>query len=684
MHRAAAATVALVLAASAGSVPEPLSGTAHGIDLTGIDHAVQPGMDFFRYANGNWLKKTQIPADRSNTGNVPVLVELTGARVRALIEGAEKASGAESPESRQIGDYYASFMDASAIESKGLQPLAPALKRIAGIEDRTALSRALGASVRSDVDLLNNTNLHTENLFGLWVAGDLSAPTHYAAFLVQGGLEMPDRDYYLDPAASMVAIRTQFLAHIERVLKLAGMSDPHARAARIMELEHAIAAVHESRETSENVLKGNNHWRRQDFQARAPGIDWGAFYGGAQLGAQNEFIVWQPGAVTGISSLVAREPLDAWKDFLTFHAIEHAAPYLPNAFVDENFDFHGKVLAGTPLLRERWKRGVDATNAALGEAVGKLYVERYFPASEKARAQAMVKSLVTIFGQRIDQLDWMSAQTKIKAKEKLTTLIVGVGYPDKWRDYSDLKVVRGDAFGNADRAEAFDYQTKLAKLGKTVDRTEWVMTPQTVNAVNLPVMNALNFPAGMLQPPFFDPDRPEVMDYGAMGAIMGHEISHSFDDEGALFDASGQLHNWWTKEDFAHFQASAALLVAQFSAYRPFPDLAVNGKQTLSENIADVAGLMVAYDAYRLALAGKGASTVESLTPDQQFFISFAQSWRQKIREPALRQRIITDGHAPAEYRADTARNLDSWYSAFAVKPGQALYLAPQDRVHMW
>ncbi len=684
-HRSSAAVIALLFAASAGSVPEPPAGTAHGIDFAGIDSAVQPGVDFFRYANGTWLQKAQIPADRSTYGNAAVLVELTNDRVRALVEGAQKTSGAQTADTtRQIGDYYASFMDEPGIESKGLEPLAPALKRIAEITDRTALSRVLGASVRTDVDLLNNTNLHTDNLFGLWVAGDLSAPTRYAAFLVQGGLEMPDRDYYLDPSASMAAIRAQFLAHIERVLKLAAVSDAHARAARIMELEHAIAAVHESRETSENVLKGNNHWRRQDFQAQAPGLDWPAFFNGAQLGALNEFIVWQPRAVTGIAALVAKEPLDTWRDLLVFHAVEHAAPYLPKAFVDENFAFHGKVLAGTPALRDRWKRGVDVTNEVLGEAVGKLYVERYFPAREKARAQAMVKNLVTIFGQRIDHLDWMSAQTKIKAKEKLATLIVGVGYPDKWRDYSGLKVVRGDALGNAERAEAFDYQRNLAKLGKTVDRAEWVMTPQTVNAVNLPVMNALNFPAAMLQPPYFDPNRPEVMDYGAMGAIMGHEISHSFDDEGALFDARGELHNWWSKEDFAHFQASAALLVAQFNGYRPFPDLAVNGKQTLSENIADVAGLAVTYDAYRLALPGKAAPTVGNLTPDQQFFISFAQSWRQKIREPALRQRIITDGHAPAEYRADTVRNLDSWYSAFAVKPGQALYLAPQDRVHMW
>jgi predicted metalloendopeptidase len=388
--------------------------------------------------------------------------------------------------------------------------------------------------------------------------------------------------------------------------------------------------------------------------------------------------------VTGISALVANQPLATWKDYLAFHAIERAADYLPKAFVEEHFAFHGHVLAGTPALRERWKRGVDATSAALGEAVGKLYVDHYFSPAEKARAEAMVRNLVAAFGQRIDNLDWMAAQTKVKAKEKLATLKVGVGYPDKWRDYSGLKIVRDDALGNFERSEQFEDQRNLAKLGKPVDRSEWAMTPQLVNAVNLPVMNALNFPAAILQPPYFDPERPAVMDYGAIGAIIGHEISHSFDDQGALFDASGRLHNWWTPQDLAHFKASAARLVAQYNAYRPFPDLAVNGKQTLSENIADVAGLTVSYDAYRLAMNGKTAPVTQGFTPDQQFFVSFAQSWREKVREPALRQRIIADGHAPDQYRADTVRNLDSWYPAFDVKPGQTLYLAPQDRVHMW
>jgi putative endopeptidase len=676
-----AALVAISLALAVGADSAPLT---HGLDLAGIDHAVQPGENFFAYANGTWLKNTEIPADRSNYGVGAVLVEVTNKRTVALIQEADAHGAAKSPEARQIGDYYAAFMDEAAIETQGLRPLEPALARISAIADRKALAQVLGASLRTDVDVLNFTNFYTDHIFGLWVAQDLNDPGRYAAFLLQGGLGLPDRDYYLDSSARMAAIRDKYQAHIALVLKLAHIADADAKAARIFDLEHRIAAAHWPRVDSEDVIKGNNYWKRRDFKTRAPGLDWQAYFKAAQLDGRPDFTVWQASAVTGISALVASEPLATWKDYLTFHAIEHAANFLPKAFVEEYFAFHGKVLAGTPALRERWKRAVDSTSEALGEAVGKLYVQRYFSPAEKARVEAMVKNLVVAFGERIDKLDWMAAQTKTRAKEKLATLKVGVGYPDKWRDYSGLKITRGDALGNIERAEQFEYQRNLAKLGAPIDRSEWVMTPQTVNAVNLPVMNALNFPAAILQPPDLDPQRPVVMDYGAAGALIGHEISHSFDDEGALFDASGRLNNWWTKEDLAHFRASSARLVEQYNAYRPFPDLAVNGKLTLSENIADVAGLAVSYDAYRLSLHGKSAPAAQGFTPEQQFFLSFAQSWRQKIREPALRQRIVTDSHAPAEYRAATVRNLDAWYSAFDVKPGQGLYLAPQDRVQVW
>ncbi len=656
----------------------------HGLDLAAIDRSVAPGDDFFRYANGIWLANTPIPSDRPSYGAFEQLAELTAQRTKLLIEQAGASHAPAGSDARKIADYYASFMDEAGIERHGLQPLQPQLARIAAIADRAGLAHFLGGTLRADVDVLNMTNLHTPNLLGLWVARDLDDPERYAAFLLQGGLEMPDRDYYLSPSPKMAEIRASYRAHIAHMLELAHVPDAAAKAARIFDLERQIAAVHVSRADSEDVRKGNNHWKRAELETKAPGMDWNAYLEGAGLSRQGEFVVWQPSALTGISRLVASVPLEAWKEYLTFHAIEHAAPFLPSAFVAGNFAFFGKALTGTPQQRERWKRAVDATNGALGEAVGKLYVERYFPASAKAQAQAMVRNLIAAFGRRIDRLDWMTPDTRSKAKAKLATLDVEVGYPDRWRDYSGLNVIRGDALGNAERAQRFEYERNVAKLGRPVERGEWALYPQTVNAVNLPVMNALNFPAAILQPPFFDPDRPMVMNYGAIGAVMGHEISHSFDDQGALFDAYGRLSNWWAPQDFAHFHEAGERLVRQFDQYRPFPDLAVNGRQTLSENIADLGGLAVAYDAYRLSLDAKPAPIVAGLTGDQQFFLSFAQIWRRNQREPALRQQIITDGHAPSQYRANTVRNLDPWYPAFNVTAGERLYLAPQDRVRIW
>lgn len=657
--------------------------TVRGLDTAGLDRTVAPGDDFFRYANGAWLKATEIPADRASWGIDPQLTELTAQRTRQLIE-AIPASSSPGSELGKIADYYASFMDQAHIEQLGLKPLEPALQRIDAIADRAALAGELGAELRADVDVLNNTHLYTEHLFGLWVAQDLDDPGRYLPFLLQGGLGMPDRDYYLDPSAAMAANRTQYQAHIAAVLRLGQQPEAAAAAGRIFALEERIAQAHWSRAQSEQVLKGDNHWSREDFAQRAPGLDWTAFFAAADLGRQRQFVVWQPSALIALSALTASVPLATWKEYLRFHLIDSHSAYLPKAFVQEHFAFHQQVLSGTPQLPPRWKRAVSETNAALGEAVGKLYVARYFPPSEKARAEALVHNLIAVFATRLDRLEWMAPQTRAQAKAKLAALKVGVGYPDRWRDYAALEIIRGDAFGNAERAQRFEYRRNLAKLGRPVDRGEWVMNPQLVNAVNLPAMNALNFPAAMLQPPYFDPQRDPVMDYGAIGAVIGHEISHSFDDQGALFDATGRLRNWWTKEDFAHFQAAGERLVAQYDAYRPFPDAAVNGRQTLSENIADVAGLSVAHDAWRSTLHGQSDPGVRGFSGEQLFFLSFAQSWREKIRPAALRQRLVTDGHAPAEYRADTVRNLDPWYEAFGVKAGQKLYLSPADRVRVW
>jgi predicted metalloendopeptidase len=655
-----------------------------GLDLAGTDPSVKPGNDFFDYANGTWLKQTDIPADRSSYGAGAIVTELTDGRVAELIQGAAKANAPAGSDLRKIGDYYTSFMDTTAIDAAGLKPLESTLDSIAAIHDRKDLARVLGSTLRADVDVLNNTNFYTERLFGLWVAQDLDDPTHYSPFLLQGGLGMPDRSYYVDPSPAMASIRGKYQEHIAAMLGLAHIPGADAKAASIMKLETAIATAHRSREESGDVTKGNNHWTRADFGTKAPGLNWETYFAGAGLAKPATFVVWQPSAVTGLSALTASEPLDVWKDYLNFHAIQSRAAFLPLAFGRESFAFFGPVLSGAQKQRDRWKRGVSATNGALGFAVGRLYVARYFPPAEKARAQAMVANLIAAFANRIDHLEWMAPATKKEAKAKLAVLKVGVGYPDTWPDYTGLKVVAGDAYGNAERAQLFQYRGSVAKLEQPVNRSEWVMNPQLVNAVNLPVMNALNFPAAILQPPYFDPKRPLAMDYGAIGAIIGHEVSHSFDNQGALFDARGRLHNWWTPEDFKHFKASSAQLVAQYDGYKPFPDLAVKGQQTLGENIADVAGLNAAYDAYHRSLGGKPAPAVAGLSGDQQFFISFAQSWRSKDREPSLRNRILTDGHAPSRYRAFTVRNLDAWYRVFDVKPGQTLYLAPADRVRIW
>lgn len=661
-----------------------LAADVPGLDVAGMDRTVKPGDDFFAYSNGAWLKANEIPADRSSWGGNAILAERVDKEVAELIQGAAKANARPGSESAKIADYYSSYMDEAGIEAKGAAPLKPGLSRIAAIKDHKALSAYLGSTLRADVDVMNNTRIATDNLFGLWVAADFDKPTQYSPFLLQGGLSLPSREFYLQDNPRMAAIRDGFKAHIARVLTLAGIPDADAKAARIFDLENKIAHVHASLTDSEDPAKGNNHWTRAELDAKAKGMDWAAYLGAAGLSGQKRFVIWQPAAFTGEAALVASVPLDTWKDYLAFHYIDRSSGVLSKAFVDESFAFYGKTLSGTPQLTARWKRGVAATNNGLGEAVGKLYAAKYFPASSKAAVNAMVKNILAAFDKRIDGLDWMAPATKKEAKAKLVALKVGVGYPDHWKSYAALSVVKGDAFGNAQRAALFDSRAKVAMLGKTVDRGEWVMNPQLVNAVNLPILNALNFPAAELQPPHFDPKAPAALNYGSIGAIIGHEISHSFDNNGAEFDSKGRMRDWWTKADFAHFTASGKALAAQFDTYCPFKDACVKGEQTLGENIADVAGLSAALDGYHASLGGKAAPVVDGFSGDQQFFISFGQTWRSKAREAALRRQVLTDGHAPAQYRALTVRNNDAWYSAFDVKPGETLYLAPKDRVKVW
>jgi putative endopeptidase len=638
-----------------------------------------PGDDFFTFANREWLDKTEIPADRSSWGAFASIAEDTNQRIVKMFDtiNADKKASAEA---RKVATFYQTYMDEAAIEAKGAAPLKPMLSKIDAILDKAELTRALGASLRADVDPLNNTNFFTENVFGLWVAQGLTDPSHNTPYLLQGGLGMPDRAYYLTDSPRMAELRTKYQQHIAAMLKLAGYADSDARAAKVFALEVEIAKAHATREDSADVLKGNNSWTLKDFTANAPGIDWPAFFKSAGLGGQNKFIVWHPGAVKGEAALVASADLASWKDYLAFHQINHFAPHLSKAFVDQRFAFYGKALSGTPEQSARWKRALAATNGALDQSVGKVYVERNFAAEDKESVRQMVTNIIAAFSKRVEKLDWMAPATRAQAQEKLKTLYVGVAYPDRWDSYAALKVVPGDAFGNVVRAEQFHTTQQLAKLNKKVDKTEWSMPPQLVNAVNMPLQNAIVFPAAILQPPFYDPKASDATNYGAIGAVIGHEISHSFDDQGAQFDAQGRLRDWWTKEDMEYFKKASAKLAAQYSAYKPFPDLAVNGNLTLSENLADLAGLSAAYDAYRATLAGKPVPA----DADQAFFLGFAHSERSKMREAQLRRIVMTDGHAPSQYRAATVRNVDAWYKAFNVQPGQQLYLAPAERVRVW
>jgi putative endopeptidase len=661
---------------------EATDGAGPAVNAAYMDLSVKPGDDFYAYCCGTWEKNATIPSDRSEVNPGTPLYDGYDKKLADLIEEAG-AGGPGTDGSRRVAALYKSFMDEAAIESRGTTPLAGPLHEIAAIRDRKQLARALGETLRADEDALNNTNFHTPNLFGLWVAPDLNDTAHYTAYLMQGGLALPDREYYLSESDAMKETRQRYRAHIAKLMTMAGFADGEARADRIIALEHAIAEKHWSLAEDNDVKKADNPWKASDFPVKAPGLDWGEYFGAAGLSKQAKIVVWQPSAIAAESALVASTPVDTWKDWMAFHLIDLYTYLLPKTFADEDFDFHGKALSGATQQLPRWRRGVFFVNAYLGDDLGQIYIKHYFPPESRSQVQAMVANLLAVYRKRIQALTWMTPATKAEALKKLETLRVGVGYGESWRGYAHYEVKPADAFGNAWRGDLWEYQYQRARLGGKVDKGEWTMTPQTINAVNLPLHNGLNFPAAILQPPAFDPKAPAAANYGAIGAVIGHEISHTFDSEGSAFDSAGQLRNWWTPEDFAHFEAETAKLAAQYDAYKPFPDLALNGKQTLAENLADVAGLAAAYDAYRAAQA-QSATQPGGFTDDQQFFIAFSQSWAIKMRDAAMRQEVLTDTHSPGPYRALAVRNINSWYTAFGVKPGEKLYLEPPDRVLIW
>ena len=654
-----------------------------GINPDWMDKSATPGDDYFAYADGSWIKNTQIPPDRSSIGAGWIADQEREKNTRSLFNDILK-SNPSSGTNALIANYYHAYLSTDAIDHAGFAPAKADLDAIAKIADTHQLSAAIGATLRADTDPLNATNFTTENLFGIFVTQGLATAGEQIPYLMQGGIGLPERDYYLSADPKMSDIRNKYRTYVEGVLAAAAYPDPAGAAGRILDLETKIAKAHETREVSEDTGKGAQVWTRAQLEQKAPGIDWAALLGAAGLASAAKFDAYHFAAIPGLAALVGSEPLQNWKDWLAFHTLNQQADVLPKPIRDAHFAFYETTLKGTPQQRPRDALALNAASNALRDAVGKAYVDKFFPASSKAEIQKMVDNLKAAFSRRVKAIGWMAPSTKEEALKKVQNIVVGIGYPDSWRDYSGLTISPDNAYANQKNALLWEYHHQIAKIGKPMDRHEWWMPPQLVNAVNLPVQNALNFPAAILVKPFFDPNADAAFNYGAIGATIGHEISHSFDTGGALFDASGTLRNWWTPSDFKRFQQYADMLAKQFDAYQALPGLNVNGKLTINEDIADVAGLGAAYEAYKASLNGKPAPVIGGYTGDQRFFLAYAQSWASKMRPEYLRQIVLTNGHAPAQFRARTVRNLDAWYPAFNVKPGQKLYLTPEQRVKIW
>jgi putative endopeptidase len=659
------------------------AGTEAGIEPSWMDTSIKPGDDFNAYANGKWIASHAIPQDRSEIGASYLADQFREKNTRELFDGIIKAKPTSGNDAL-IANYYNAYLNTDAIDRAGLAPEKADLDAIAAIADKRQLAAAIGSTIRADTDPLNATNFFTEHLFGVFISQGLNTPGEQLPYLMQGGIGLPEREYYLSADPRMVEIRNKYHAYVTQVLRLAGNADPQGTANRIIDLETKIARAHATRAESDDFAKGATVWTRAELEKKAPGVDWAALLDAAQLGSVQKFEAYHSGAIPRLAALVGSEPLENWKAWLAFHALNEHSSVLPKAFREASFAFYGTTLSGTPKQRPRDQLALNATSGALQDAVGKAYVDKYFPASAKTEVQGMVEGIKAAFAKRVQALDWMAPSTKQEALKKVETIVVGVGYPDSWRDYASLTISPTDPYANQKAVALHEYQHQLSKIGKPLDRAEWWMPPQLVNAVNLPVQNALNFPAAILVKPYFDPNADAAYNYGGIGATIGHEVSHSFDNNGALFDSTGRLRNWWTPEDFKRFAAAGTALAAQYDAYEVLPGLHINGKLTLGENIADVAGLAASYDAYKASLKGKPAPIINGMTGDQRFFIAFAQSWLNKSREESLRQRIATDGHAPDSWRNLTVRNLDAWYPAFNVQPGQKLYLAPDRRVKVW
>ena len=637
-----------------------------GFDTTGMDKSVLPGNDFYAYANGTWAKNTAIPADKSNYGMFTALADLSQKRTQEILEAAKG-----DPNS-MIGRAYASYLDSASVEAKGLAPIQPWLAKIRTV-DKPGLAALLAEADRNGVS----------HFFGGYVGQDDKNPDVYIYTMFQGGLGMPDRDFYLKDNERNAKLQAAYLKHLENVLTLAGEQDAAARAQAVYAFEKQIATVHWDKNDSSDATKVYNKMTLAELEKAAPGFDWTTFVRGIGV-KEDALLVSQPSAFTGEAKLIADAPIGVLRDALLVRSLDGFSDVLPDAVAQEAFSFYGTALSGTPQMQERWKRAVDFTTGNLGEAVGKDYVAKYFPPETKAEMDKLVKNVIAALGHRIDNLAWMQPETKVKAKKKLANFTTKIGYPDRWKDYGSLEIRADDLFGNALRANQWQHDDNISRLGGPIRRWEWGMTPMTVNAYANFGMNEIVFPAAILQPPFFDPKADPAINYGGIGAVIGHEISHHFDDQGSKYDETGKLADWWTPEDVKAFEAASKALVAQYDAYEVLPGEHLDGTFTLGENIGDLAGLNIAYDAYKASLGGKEAPVIDGLTGDQRFFLGWAQVWRRNYREQNLSQRISTDPHSPSIQRTWVSRNLDPWYKAYQVKPGQKLYLDPKDRVRIW
>lgn len=655
---------------------EPSRATASGIDRENFDARIALHDDFYAHVNGGWLERTQIPPDKSNYGSFTVLTDESEKALRKIIEASASRPNKEpGSDEQKVGDLYQSFTNIERLNELGLQPLEKELARIAGLQDKSQLIEWMGSAQRRGMG----------NVVMAFVEPDARKSDEYIVYVNQAGTNLPDRDYYLKDDERFQAIRKAYAQYIEALLTEAKYPEPARAAQRILELETRFAEAQWTRVANRDPVATYNKLNSQEIGALMPHFDWAAYARHAGVGGQSAFIIRQPDFLKGVDRAFDATLLEIWKDYFSFVVLDTYAPALSARFDQLHFEFHKRTLTGVAEQSPRWKRGIDVLNGALGELVGKIYVREYFAPEAKERMEELVDNLKKAFAARIDKLDWMSPGTKLQAHEKLAKFRTKIGYPDQWRDYSKLEIEANDLVGNLMRAAAFEYDRQLAKLGRPIDRGEWEMTPQTVNAYYNPLMNEIVFPAAILQPPFFNLASDDAVNYGAIGAVIGHEISHGFDDKGSEYDGDGNLRKWWTREDREEFDRRGKQLVAQYSQYQPIDKIPVNGELTLGENIGDLGGLSVALTAYELSLDGKSPPVIDGLSGHARFFLGWAQIWRRKYRDEELRRRLLTDPHSPSQYRCNgIVSNLDGFYEAFPVQRGHKMYIEPEQRVRIW